>query len=195
MMLLPNGPTSEHKSGLSRRELVKYGTVAALATVVQPSITVAQSRTVSGIVYENRSGGNGRAPSDPGIAGVLVSNGHEVVKTDADGRYTLPIDDESIIFIIKPSGYVVPVDQDMLPRFYYIHQPAGSPPNLKLRYAVSIRPVHCRIPSTSRSRRPMNRKSSMSLSLPTRSRKVRSRSISYGTTWSMPWLAPKPHLA
>jgi hypothetical protein len=52
MMLLPNGPTSEHESGLSRRELVKYGTVAALATVVQPNITVAQSRTVSGIVYE-----------------------------------------------------------------------------------------------------------------------------------------------
>jgi N terminal of Calcineurin-like phosphoesterase len=57
-----------------------------------------------------------------------------MVKTDADGRYTFPIDDESIIFIIKPSGYVVPVDQDLLPRFYYIHQPAASPPNLRLRY-------------------------------------------------------------
>jgi hypothetical protein len=38
---------------------------------------VAQSRTVSGIVYENYSGGNRRAPSDPGIAGVLVSNGED----------------------------------------------------------------------------------------------------------------------
>jgi hypothetical protein len=46
----------------------------------------------------------------------------------------MPIDDESIIFVIKQIGYTVPVDQDMLPRFYYIHQPAGSPPNLKLRY-------------------------------------------------------------
>ena len=134
MMFLPNGLTSEHNGGLSRRELVKYGAAAAVATVVQPNITVAQSRTVSGIVYEYRSGGHRRAPSDPGIAGVLVSNGNEVVKTDTDGRYTLPIDDESIIFVIKPSGYAVPVDQDMLPRFYYIHQPAGSQPNLKLRY-------------------------------------------------------------
>src|SRR5271156_2312375 len=117
MILLPNGLTSEHNSGLSRREVVKYGAAAAIATVVQPNITVAQSRTVSGVVYENRSGGNRRAPGDPGITGVLVSNGREVVKTDAEGRYTLPIDDESIIFVIKPSGYAVPVDQDMLPRF------------------------------------------------------------------------------
>jgi hypothetical protein len=57
MMLLPNGVTSEHNSGLSRRELVKYGAAAAVATVVQPNTTVAQSRTVSGIFYENLSGG------------------------------------------------------------------------------------------------------------------------------------------
>ena len=134
MKVLPNGLTSKHSSGLSRRELVKYGASAAVATVVQPNIIAAQTRTVSGIVYENRSGDSRRALSDPGIAGVLVSNGREVVKTDAGGHYTLPIDDESIIFVIKPSRYAVPLDQDMLPRFYYVHQPAGSPPNLKLRY-------------------------------------------------------------
>jgi hypothetical protein len=57
-----------------------------------------------------------------------------VVKTDAAGRYTLPIDDESIIFVIKPTGYAAPVDDEMLPRFYYIHQPVGSPASLNLRY-------------------------------------------------------------
>ena len=36
--------------------------------------------------------------------------------------------------MIKPSGYAVPLDEAMLPRFYYIHQPAGSPASLKLRY-------------------------------------------------------------
>jgi hypothetical protein len=46
----------------------------------------------------------------------------------------LPIDDESIVFVIKPTGYTLPVDEDMLPRFYYIHQPAGSSSCLKLRY-------------------------------------------------------------
>jgi 3',5'-cyclic AMP phosphodiesterase CpdA len=118
----------------SRRDVVKFGAAAALAAAAAPAMAVAADATVSGVVYENRSGGTQRAAGDPGVAGVLVSNGRDVVKTDVDGRYTLPIDDESIIFVIKPSGYAVPVDEAMLPRFYYIHQPAGSPPGLKLRY-------------------------------------------------------------
>ena len=117
----------------SRREVVKYGAAAAIsAATIPPSRLLAADRTtVSGVVYGNRSGAARRQVSDPGIAGVLVSNGHEVVKTDADGHYTLPVDDESVIFVIKPTGYAVSVDEEMLPRFYYIHQPAGSPQNLR----------------------------------------------------------------
>ncbi len=120
----------------SRRDVVRYGTAAALAAAAGPAMAApfAAVTTVSGTVYENRLGGAQRGAGDPGIAGVLVSNGRDVVKTDAGGRYTLSIDDESIIFVIKPSGYALPLDEAMLPRFYYIHQPAGSPPGLKLRY-------------------------------------------------------------
>jgi len=121
----------------SRRDVVKYGAAAAAAAAFAPgsrALAATTGGTVSGTVYENRSGGARRQPSDPGIAGVLVSNGREVVKTDAAGRYTLPVDDESIIFVIKPTGYAVPLDADKLPRFYYIHQPAGTPPNVDLRY-------------------------------------------------------------
>jgi hypothetical protein len=115
---------------------VKYGAAAAIsaATIPASRLLAADSATVSGVVYENRSGAPRRQVSDPGVAEVLVSNGRDVVKTDADGRYTLPIDDESIIFVIKPTGYAVPVDEEMLPRFYYVHQPAGSPQSLNLRY-------------------------------------------------------------
>jgi 3',5'-cyclic AMP phosphodiesterase CpdA len=120
----------------SRRDVVKAGAAAAISSALLPidRVFAAEGATVSGIVYENRSGGARREPSDPGIANVLVSNGREVVKTDADGRYTLPIEDESVIFVIKPTGYAVPVDADMLPRFYYIHQPAGTPESLNLRF-------------------------------------------------------------
>ena len=120
----------------SRRDVVKYGVATAIsvATIPASQLLAADTTTVSGFVYENRSGGLRRQASDPGIAGVLVSNGRNVVKTDAEGRYTLPIDDESVIFVIKPTGYAVPVDEEMLPRFYYIHQPAGSPQGLNLRY-------------------------------------------------------------
>ena len=118
----------------SRRDVVKYGAAAAIAAAAGPVLAASAASTVSGIVYEDRSGGGRRAAGDPGIAGVLVSNGRDVVKTDAGGRYTLPIDDETIVFVIKPAGYALPVDEEMLPRFYYIHQPAGSPQSLKLRY-------------------------------------------------------------
>src|SRR5262249_49837758 len=108
-----------------------------------PAVAAAASNTVSGCVYDNRSGGARRAAGDPGVAGVLVSNGRDVVKTDADGRYTLPIDEESIIFVIKPTGYAVPVNEQMLPRFYYIHQPAGTPRASNLIY----RPINPTGPS------------------------------------------------
>jgi hypothetical protein len=66
---------------------------------------------------------------------VLVSNGHEIVKTDAAGRYTLPVTDETIVFVIKPAGFATPVDAaTMLHRFYRIHQPAGSPASLNLTF-------------------------------------------------------------
>ncbi|HKM88898.1 MAG TPA: calcineurin-like phosphoesterase family protein [Xanthobacteraceae bacterium] len=121
----------------SRRDVVKYGAAAAISAAVIPvsaALAAANSGTVSGTVYDNRSGAVRRQASDPGIAGVLVSNGREVVKTDAAGRYTLAVEDENIIFVIKPAGYSVPLDEKMLPRFYYIHQPAGSPQSLNLRY-------------------------------------------------------------
>jgi hypothetical protein len=116
--------------GPSRREVVKGGAAAALAAAIVPVSQVVATEstgTVSGTVYENRSGGVRRETNDPGVAGVLVSNGYDVVKTDAAGRYTLPVDDEGITFVIKPTGYTAPVDEQMLPRFYCIHQPAGSP--------------------------------------------------------------------
>jgi len=124
-------------SAPSRRDVIKYGAAAAVTAGVIPAgqVRAANSASaVSGAVYENRSGGVRRQASDPGIAGVLVSNGRDVVRTDAAGRYTLLVEDESIIFVIKPTGYAVPVDDQMLPRFYYIHQPAGSPQSLNLRY-------------------------------------------------------------
>jgi 3',5'-cyclic AMP phosphodiesterase CpdA len=123
----------------SRRDMMRYGAAAALAATAHigaggRALAADHPGTVSGTVYENRSGAARRQPGDLGMAGVLVSNGRDVVKTDVAGRYTLPIDDESIVFVIKPGGYAVPLDGDMLPRFYYIHQPAGSPQNLNLRF-------------------------------------------------------------
>ena len=95
----------------------------------------ARRETVKGVVFESRSGALVRQAGDPGRAGVLVSNGREVVRTGADGAYSLPVEDGAAIFVIKPSGYAVPLDAaTRLPRFSYIYQPEGTPQNLGLLY-------------------------------------------------------------
>ncbi|MGS2741772.1 calcineurin-like phosphoesterase C-terminal domain-containing protein [Sinomicrobium sp. M5D2P17] len=88
--------------------------------------TYAQER-VTGVVF-NDSNKNGRKDSgEKGIATVPVTNGIEVALTGPEGKYELPVGDDNIISVIKPAGYTVPVNDNNLPEFYYIHKPGGSP--------------------------------------------------------------------
>ncbi|TDO03864.1 calcineurin-like phosphoesterase C-terminal domain-containing protein [Sunxiuqinia elliptica] len=82
---------------------------------------------VRGVVYEDSNQNNKKDRKERGIAGVAVSNGVAVVETNERGEYTLPLADDQIIFVIKPSGYTLPVNEYNLPQFYYIHKPNGSP--------------------------------------------------------------------
>jgi hypothetical protein len=90
-----------------------------------------EAATARGVVYEDRNNNQQRDAGEPGLADVGVSNGREVVTTDARGRYELEVDDNTILFVIKPTDYQVPLDHFNLPRFYYVHKPEGSPPGLK----------------------------------------------------------------
>lgn len=84
-----------------------------------------------GYVYEDRNGNGKKEKKEPGLAKVPVSNGHDVVVTDRSGRFQLPVSNDDILFVIKPSGFNVPLSPQNLPAFYYIHKPQGSP---KLKY-------------------------------------------------------------
>ncbi len=103
------------------------------AAIAVFSAVAVSGATATGIVYEDVDRNGLRGANEPGVANVAVSNGVDVVPTDADGRYEIDVDDQTIVFITKPAGYMTPVDGKMLPRFYYIHQPDGSPSGL--RYA------------------------------------------------------------
>jgi hypothetical protein len=92
----------------------------------------AQAPTATGYVYHDRNRNGVRDPGEPGIRNVRVSNGREIVRTDNQGRWTLPYDPEdTIFFVLKPRGWMTPVNENNLPRFHYIHRPQGSP---KLKY-------------------------------------------------------------
>ncbi|MCZ6465215.1 MAG: calcineurin-like phosphoesterase C-terminal domain-containing protein [Proteobacteria bacterium] len=89
--------------------------------------TPAASETAHGIVFEDLDRNGVRDPGEPGIPGVRVSNGLEIASTDQHGRYALPVDEDTILFVIKPRDWMTPVDENHVPRFYYVHKPAGSP--------------------------------------------------------------------
>jgi hypothetical protein len=88
-------------------------------------------QTALGVVFEDLNRNRVRDAGEPGIPDIRVSNGMQIVKTDVDGKYEIDVDNDEIVFVIKPRNWMTPLDQDQLPQFYYIHKPAGSPANAK----------------------------------------------------------------
>lgn len=83
---------------------------------------------VTGRVFDDANGNGVFDPGETPLSGVGVSNGADVVQTDEQGLYRLAVGNDTIVFVIKPSGFRTPLSHDNLPRFYYIHKPGGSPP-------------------------------------------------------------------
>lgn len=91
------------------------------------SIVVYSQQTAKGYIYEDANGNGRKDRREVGIPDVAISNGTDVVLTDNKGFYSLPVSAGNTIFVIKPSGYKIPLDEDFIPRFYYHHKPGGSP--------------------------------------------------------------------
>lgn len=89
--------------------------------------------SVSGYVFEDINKNQKKENQEKGIEGVAVSNGSQVVLTDKKGKYSLPIADGQTIFVIKPSGYMVALNQNNLPQYYYQYKPNGSPTDFKYK--------------------------------------------------------------
>jgi hypothetical protein len=119
----------------TRRDVMVAGATVTLAAATVGNAEAEAPTMVSGTVREDISRTGGHAITDLPLPGVLVSNGRDVVRTDANGRYTLPIEPGMAIFVIKPSGFAVPSNLDTrLPLFSYVYEPEGTPESLGLRY-------------------------------------------------------------
>ena len=114
--------------GTTGLESIVLATVVLIATIGYAENTADQA---TGIVFLDANRNGVREAAEIGLKGIRVSNGQEVVRTDSQGRYTLPLGDDTIIFVIKPRGFMTAIGENNLPRFYYIHKPQGSPSNLK----------------------------------------------------------------
>tara|TARA_Y100000589_G_scaffold329507_1_gene376246 strand:- start:450 stop:1991 length:1542 start_codon:yes stop_codon:yes gene_type:complete len=86
---------------------------------------------LQGIVYEDVNSNGVRDEREKGLARVRVSNGRDVIMTDVRGRWHLPAGPDDTIFVIKPRNWISPLDENGLPKFFYVHNPEGSPDGLK----------------------------------------------------------------
>ena len=105
-----------------RPSMVRYGVLAVLVSAGGATADVARGR-----VFNDTNGNRVMDDGERGVKNVCVSNGREVVKTDGKGRYELSVGDDTVLFVIKPSGWITVLNDDMISQGYYLHKPAGSP--------------------------------------------------------------------
>lgn len=72
----------------------------------------------AGYVYEDGDGDGRFGAGDRPLAGVAVSDGLRIVRSDERGAYSLPVEDGRTVFVIKPAGYRFPTGADGLPEFW-----------------------------------------------------------------------------
>ncbi len=94
-------------------------------------VAVADGRVVHGFVFHDAGRDGVFDGGDSGMAGVLVSNGLDVVVTDADGRYELPLRPDMDLTVVQPAGWRVPVDANRVPQFFHVYKEGGTPERLR----------------------------------------------------------------
>jgi hypothetical protein len=113
---------------LTRREALASLAALAAAPAAAQGSGAADTVTARGTVFEDVASTGVRGANAPGVPGVMVSNGRDVVLTDADGGWSLPLRDGDAVFVVKPSGWAVPLELGtQLPKVSYLYAPLGSP--------------------------------------------------------------------
>ncbi len=103
-----------------------------------PKLVAASGRdSLRGIVFQDKNLNGFRDQGEPGIEGVCVSNGKDVVLTSQAGEWTLSAEDVNSVFVIKPANYAVPLNEVNIPQHFVLTEnlPVDSGVHFALRYA------------------------------------------------------------
>ncbi|HVZ49236.1 MAG TPA: metallophosphoesterase [Gemmatimonadaceae bacterium] len=79
--------------------------MACAAMLALIAVPIHAQRTVHGVVFNDANGNGVLDANERPVAGVVVSNQLDVVTTDAAGRYRLPADDKTIVFVSVPTDW------------------------------------------------------------------------------------------
>ncbi len=105
----------------------KLRCLCTLVAMMMASLGASAAEVAHGYVFHDENGNGVFDEAEAGIEGVRVSNGREIVTTDATGQFALPVSNDTILFVIKPRGWSTVLDDNGISRGYYVHKPAGSP--------------------------------------------------------------------
>ena len=104
--------------------------VAAILLLAAAGPGAQAPASVAGVVFDDVNANGRRDPGERGLAGVAVSNQHEVVQTAADGSYALPRAGHGVVFVSLPDGY------DAAGPFWQAVSPSGG----KADFGLTARP-------------------------------------------------------
>lgn len=85
-----------------------------------------EDEKIAGVVYHDINKNGVYDSGEPGIPGILVSNGSDIVQTDNSGNYEIEVDDNTIVFVIKPSDWKMQVNANNIPQFFTIKSSSGT---------------------------------------------------------------------
>ena len=99
--------------------MLQKGSLVFLFLVFSMAFNGIGQTDIQGIVFLDNNKNGVQDANEPGIENVLVSNGRDVVRTSKTGNWKLDADPKAEqVFVIKPSGYQVPVSSYQTPLYY-----------------------------------------------------------------------------
>lgn len=101
-----------------------------LSWSASPAAALTPCNAGTGQVWQDSNANGRKDGGEAPLPGIKVSDGVEIVLTDANGEYRLPAIGGRTIFVIKPAGYDLPTRRDGLPDFW-THVRGETAPKLK----------------------------------------------------------------
>ncbi|NQU52689.1 MAG: calcineurin-like phosphoesterase C-terminal domain-containing protein [Bacteroidetes bacterium] len=79
----------------------------------------AQKKIAKGFVFEDSNQNGIFDKREKGIKDICISNGKDVAKTNLMGEWEIGVEEEFNVFVIKPSGYSVPLNEKLIPQYSF----------------------------------------------------------------------------